>query len=108
MLDKHSIRLSQRKSCVLPAEVIKLTGTCAVDRIRVTNFSKEGMCLISKKPMEIGSYLIIRIHDLSAIEDLNACGSIGTVGVTEVRWVKKIVDNGDLEFRTGVKYLFIP
>lgn len=106
--DNSPTRLIQRTLCELTADCIKLSGAGALDLIRVINYSREGMGLISRTAMEIGSYLIIRMHNLSSIKDHNQCGDIRTVGVTEVRWIKKHVGDTDSQFITGVKYLFVP
>ena len=103
-----SKRLSSRTPCTLQADCIKLTGRGAVDLIKVINFSKEGMGLISNKALDIGSYQIIHVLENQSIKDPDVRGSIRTVGVVEVRWIKEIEDKKFSEFRTGVKYLFNP
>ena len=101
-------RVNERTPCKFKAECIRLTGTGTNDLIKVINFSKEGMGLISKKAMEIGSYQIIRVLNSSLESDPGARLDIRTLGVVEIRWIKGIENNRGAEYRTGVKYLFNP
>jgi hypothetical protein len=101
-------RVNNRTPCTLRAECVRLTGTGTNDLIKVINFSKEGMCLVSNKAMEIGSYKIIRLLDTSLKNNPEARRNIRTVGVVEIRWIKGIEDNNGSEYRTGVKFLFNP
>ena len=103
-----STRLNKRTPCTLRADCIKLARTGMVDLIEIINYSEKGMGLISKEDFEIGSNLIIRVHDKPLIKDHLARRNIRTVGVVEVRWISAIGNNNGSEFRAGVKYLFYP
>ncbi len=108
MREKWYVRLTQRTPCALPADCIRLTGSFVSSRIRIIDYSKAGMGLVSRKAMEVGSYQIIRVYDLDADENLHDCRDIRMVGVAEVQWIKKIDGDDGTEFRAGVKYLFVP
>ena len=105
---KTSSRLNKRTPCTLRADCMKLSRRGMVDLIKIINYSEKGMGLISKKNLEIGSNLIIQVHDKPLIKDQLARRIIRTVGVVQVRWMSAIGKKNGSEFRAGVKYLFYP
>jgi hypothetical protein len=70
------------------------------------NCSQDGMCFRSNYPLLAGQYICVRREPASGrdrIVDNRAC--IRSVSLAQVRWCRASVQDGQVRYDTGVRYL---
>ena len=106
-MEGHSNRrINERVAFEVDAECIKISGRSDVFSAKSTNFSKNGLNLISRKPVKPGANLIIRMHrDVHSVSGC-ALSPIDENGLTEVCWVKEVMGTDGMPYAMGIKYLY--
>ena len=108
MAELSNSRRTQRIPCSLAADCISLEGEPNLYRVNIRNYNKGGICIVSKKCMNIGAHEIIRVHALSGDNHIHVLDDLRIVSVAVTIWTKEITKKKGIEFRSGMKYLFVP
>jgi DNA-binding NarL/FixJ family response regulator len=74
---------------------------------RSYNFSDTGLCLKMESPIPMGTPVFVRVENGHASVVAKKAGDAcpRTVGLAEVRWCRKVENDGELFYQVGMKYL---
>jgi hypothetical protein len=106
MTPRPGNRINGRTPCVLAVECIKISGRKDVFSAKTVNYSREGLGLVSRKPVKTGTNLIVRLLDFPTPQTRADDERIRALGMAEVRWTKEVLDAEGLAYAMGVRYVY--
>ncbi len=70
---------------------------------RISNCSREGLCIEMARPFAAGTMLVVRIESYASAD----CADIPCVGISEVRWSEQHSSTSDPQYRIGLRYVVL-